>query len=176
MRHLDRQHFRTRIVAEGLSPQTPTGDVVSPRLITIQSDASIYEAMLTMRATTFHHLPVLYRQRPMAWCTFLIIIRYETHNGLYLGSNIFHQSNVEGLARLAPDVSAAFVRMVQEGATRTWWAVRCRPSAQLYPSSARARRGVAGSAAVDYCFMVNGSMARNSRARHRPGQRADTLG
>jgi CBS domain-containing protein len=90
--------FRTRIVAEGLSPETPVGDVVSSRLITVQSDASVYEAMLTMLRSNVHHLPVIYRQRPVGVVHLSDIIRYETHSGLYLVSNIFNQSSAQGLA------------------------------------------------------------------------------
>lgn len=157
--------FRTRVVAEGLSPQTPVGEVVSSRLITVQSDVSIYEAMLTMLRNNVHHLPVLYRQRPMGVVHLSDIIRYETHSGLYLVSNIFHQSSIEGLARLAPDVSASFVRMVQEGANSHMVGSAL---STIGRSFSRRLLELAeeklGPPPVAYCFMVNGSMARNEQS------------
>ncbi|MFN2409188.1 MAG: DUF294 nucleotidyltransferase-like domain-containing protein [Halomonas sp.] len=157
--------FRTRVVAEGLSPQTSVGEVVSSRLITVQSDVSIYEAMLTMLRNNVHHLPVLYRQRPMGVVHLSDIIRYETHSGLYLVSNIFHQSNIEGLARLAPDVSASFVRMVQEGANSHMVGSAL---STIGRSFSRRLLELAeeklGPPPVAYCFMVNGSMARNEQS------------
>ncbi|MCW4148868.1 DUF294 nucleotidyltransferase-like domain-containing protein [Halomonas sp. 18H] len=157
--------FRTRVVAEGLSPQTAVGEVVSSRLIAVQSDVSIYEAMLTMLRNNVHHLPVLYRQRPMGVVHLSDIIRYETHSGLYLVSNIFHQSSIEGLARLAPDVSASFVRMVQEGANSHMVGSAL---STIGRSFSRRLLELAeeklGPPPVAYCFMVNGSMARNEQS------------
>ncbi|UYF99056.1 MULTISPECIES: DUF294 nucleotidyltransferase-like domain-containing protein [unclassified Halomonas] len=156
--------FRNRVVAKGLSPQTQVGDVVSDHLITVQSDASVYEAMLIMLRSNVHHLPVLYRQRPVGVVHLSDIIRYETHSGLYLVSNIFNQSSVQGLARLASDVRAAFVRMLQEGANSVMVG-----SALSTIGRSFTRRLLElgeeelGPPPVPYCFMVNGSMARNEQ-------------
>ncbi|CAM3923460.1 DUF294 domain-containing protein [Vreelandella rituensis] len=157
--------FRARVVAQGLAPSTPVGEVVSSRLITIQSDESVYEAMLTMLRNNVHHLPVLYRRRPVGIVHLSDIIRYETQSGLYLVGNIFSQSSVEGLERLASDVRAAFVRMVEEGAN----------SHMVGSALSTIGRGFTrrllelaedelGPPPVPYCFMVNGSMARNEQS------------
>lgn len=157
--------FRTRVVAEGLSPQTPVGEVVSSRLIAIQSDASVYEAMLTMLRSNVHHLPVLYRQRPVGVVHLSDIIRYETHSGLYLVSNIFHQSSVQGLARLAPDVCAAFVRMVQEDASSQMVGSALSTIGRSFTRRLlEMAEAELGPPPVPYCFMVNGSMARNEQS------------
>ncbi len=156
--------FRTRVVAEGLAPSTPVGDVVSERLITVQSDATVYEAMLVMLRSNVHHLPVLYRQRPVGVVHLSDIIRYETQSGLYLVSNIFNQSSAQGLAKLLPDVRAAFARMVQEGPTRRWWAARYRPSGAVLPAVCWSWPKSRWGPPVPYCFMVNGSMARNEQS------------
>lgn len=157
--------FRTRIVAEGLSPQTTVGEVVSSRLITIQSDASVNEAMLTMLRSNVHHLPVIYRQRPVGVVHLSDIIRYETHSGLYLVSNIFHQSSVQGLARLAPDVRAAFVRMVQEGANSQMVGSALSTIGRSFTRRLlEMAEAELGPPPVAYCFMVNGSMARNEQS------------
>ncbi|WP_447956134.1 DUF294 nucleotidyltransferase-like domain-containing protein [Vreelandella sp. EE7] len=156
--------FRNRVVAKGLSPQTPIGEVVSDKLITVQSDASIYEAMLIMLRSNVHHLPVLYRQRPVGVVHLSDIIRYETHSGLYLVSNIFNQSSVQGLARLASDVRASFVRMLQEGANSVMVGSAL---STIGRSFSRRLLELAeeelGPPPVPYCFMVNGSMARNEQ-------------
>lgn len=156
--------FRTRVVAEGLSPQTSVGDVVSSRLITVQSDVSVYEAMLTMLRSNVHHLPVLYRQRPVGVVHLSDIIRYETHSGLYLVSNIFNQSSAQGLARLAPDVRAAFVRMVQEGANSQMVGSALSTIGRSFTRRLlEMAEATLGPPPVAYCFMVNGSMARNEQ-------------
>lgn len=157
--------FRTRVVAEGLSPQTSVDEVISARLITIQSDASVYEAMLTMLRSNVHHLPVLYRQRPVGVVHLSDIIRYETHSSLYLVSNIFNQPSAEGLARLAPDVSAAFVRMVQEGANSQMVGSALSTIGRSFTRRLlEMAEAELGPPPVPYCFMVNGSMARNEQS------------
>ncbi|WP_336268483.1 DUF294 nucleotidyltransferase-like domain-containing protein [Vreelandella arctica] len=157
--------FRTRVVAEGLSPQTTVGEVVSPRLITVQSDASVYEAMLTMLRSNVHHLPVLYRQRPVGVVHLSDIIRYETHSGLYLVTNIFNQSSTQGLSRLAPDVRAAFVRMVQEGANSQMVGSALSTIGRSFTRRLlEMAEAELGPPPVPYCFMVNGSMARNEQS------------
>ena len=157
--------FRTRVVAEGLSPQTTVGEVISSRLITVQSDVSVYEAMLTMLRSNVHHLPVLYRQRPVGVVHLSDIIRYETHSGLYLVSNIFNQSSAQGLARLAPDVRAAFVRMVQEGANSQMVGSALSTIGRSFTRRLlEMAEAELGPPPVPYCFMVNGSMARNEQS------------
>ncbi|TVM06252.1 DUF294 nucleotidyltransferase-like domain-containing protein [Vreelandella aquamarina] len=156
--------FRKSIVAQGLPPETPVGDVIGSNLITVQSDVSVYEAMLTMLRSNVHHLPVLYRQRPVGVVHLSDIIRYETHSGLYLVSNIFSQSSVEGLARLAPDVSAAFVRMVQEEANSHMVGSALSTIGRSFTRRLLEMAEEAlGPPPVPYSFMVNGSMARNEQ-------------
>ncbi|MGK0474653.1 MAG: CBS domain-containing protein, partial [Oleispira sp.] len=51
--------FRTRVLAEGLSFETPLRDVMSTDLITIGHDAYVYEAKLLMLRHNVHHLPLV---------------------------------------------------------------------------------------------------------------------
>ncbi|MGQ4878844.1 DUF294 nucleotidyltransferase-like domain-containing protein [Billgrantia sp. LNSP4103-1] len=156
--------FRTRIVAEGLAADTPVGELASGRLITIQSDESVHEAMLCMLRNNIHHLPVLYRRRPVGIVHLSDIIRYETHSSLYLVSNIFHQSSVEGLARLAPDVRVAFVRMVEEGANSQMVGSALSTIGRSFMRRLlELAEQTLGPPPVAYCFMTNGSMARNEQ-------------
>ncbi|WP_410473762.1 DUF294 nucleotidyltransferase-like domain-containing protein [Guyparkeria sp. TX1] len=158
------QDLRGRVLAAGLSGETPLAEIKHDRLITIQSDESVYEAMLAMLRNNVHHLPVLHRRRPVGVVHLSDIVRYETHSSLYLVSNIFNQGSVKGLARLMPDVRAAFVRLVDDGATSQM-------IGQAMSSIGRSliRRLIElaeaelGPPPVPYCFMVNGSMARNDQ-------------
>ena len=153
-----------RTVAEGRPPETPLGEVVSHYLVAIQSDESVHEAMLTMLRNNIHHLPVMHRRRPVGIVHLSDIIRYETHSSLYLVSNIYSQSTAEGLAKLAPDVRAAFVRMVEDGADS-----RMIGSALSTIGRSFTRRLLElaeeelGPPPVPYCFMAMGSMARNEQ-------------
>ncbi|MCK0744362.1 DUF294 nucleotidyltransferase-like domain-containing protein [Chromohalobacter nigrandesensis] len=157
--------LRNRVLAEGRPASTTVGELIEGRPITIQSDESVYEAMLRMLRNNIHHLPVLHRRRPVGVLHLSDIVRHETNSSLYLVDNIFRQSNVEGLAALRRDVRAAFVRMVNED-----------DNSQMVGSSlssigrAFTRRLLElaeeelGPPPVPYCFMVLGSMARNEQS------------
>lgn len=157
--------FRTRVVARGLPPDTPVGDVVNDDLVAIQSDESVYDAMLGMLRNNVHHLPVMQRREPIGILHLSDIIRYETRSSLYLVNNIFNQPSAEGLSRLAPDVRATFVRMVDDGADSQMIG-----SALSTIGRAFTRRLLElaeqelGPPPVPYCFMALGSMARNEQA------------
>ncbi|RXE47528.1 DUF294 nucleotidyltransferase-like domain-containing protein [Chromohalobacter israelensis] len=157
--------LRNRVLAEGLPASTQVGQLIDDRPITIQSDESVYEAMLRMLRNNIHHLPVLYRRRPIGVLHLSDIVRHETNSSLYLVDNIFRQPNVEALAALKGDVQAAFVRMVNEG-----------DNSQMVGSSLSSigrsftRRllelaeAELGPPPVPYCFMALGSMARNEQS------------
>lgn len=153
--------FCTRVLAEGLSPDLPVGEVMSRRVIVVQSDESVDEAMLRMLRNQVHHLPVLHRRQPMGVLHLSDIVRYETHSSLFLVNNIFLRNTAEELARLSGEVRTAFVRMVNDGANPEMvsraLATIGRSFIQRLIELAEAELGPPP---VPYCFMVLGSMAR----------------
>ncbi|MDX1464189.1 MAG: DUF294 nucleotidyltransferase-like domain-containing protein [Halomonas sp.] len=157
--------FRTKVVAEGRPADTPVGDVIAHKLIAVQSDESVHEAMLCMLRNNIHHLPVMHRRSPVGIVHLSDIIRYETQSSLYLVSNIFHQSSSEGLAKLKPDVNAAFVRLVEEGADSRMVGIAL---STIGRSMSRRLLELAeeelGPPPVPYCLMALGSMARNEQS------------
>ncbi|SDM21820.1 CBS domain-containing protein [Franzmannia pantelleriensis] len=159
------QDLRNRVLAEGRSVSTPVGEIVSSKLISVQSDKSVHEAMLAMLRNNVHHLPVLYRRRPMGVLHLSDIIRYETHSSLYLVSNIFHQPDAMGLARLKPDVREAFVRMVEEGANSHMVGSALSTIGRSFTRRLlELAEEELGPPPVPYCFMALGSMARNEQS------------
>ncbi|WP_043527888.1 DUF294 nucleotidyltransferase-like domain-containing protein [Litchfieldella xinjiangensis] len=159
------QDLRNRVLAEGLSSSVAVSEVVTENIICIQSDESVHEAMLAMLRSNVHHLPVLHRRTPVGILHLSDIIRYETHNSLYLVNNIFNQPSVEGLARLKPDVRSAFIHMVNEGANSQMVG---RAMTTIGRSFTRRLLELAeedlGPPPVPYCFMALGSMARNEQS------------
>lgn len=161
---LTNSDFRNRVVAEGLPSETPVTDILVDRLIAVQSDESVYDAMLSMLRNNVHHLPVMHKRWPIGIIHLSDIIRYETHSSLFLVSNIFNQPGDKALARLAPDVRATFVRMNDEGADS-----KMMGSAMSTIGRAFTRRLLElaetelGPPPVPYCFMALGSMARNEQ-------------
>jgi len=158
------QDFRVRVLAAGGSADSRLADIKHDQLITIQSDESVYEAMLAMLRNNVHHLPVLHRRRPVGVVHLSDIVRYETHSSLYLVSNIFNEGNVKGLMRLMPDVRAAFLRLVSDGATSQMIGEAMSSIGRsLIRRLIELAEEELGPPPVPYCFMVNGSMARNDQ-------------
>nr|WP_299244518.1 DUF294 nucleotidyltransferase-like domain-containing protein [uncultured Halomonas sp.] len=157
--------FCTRVLAAGVTPESPVTEVMSKDPITVQSEESLYEAMLCMLRNNVHHLPVLHRRRPIGILHLSDIVRYETHSSLYLVSNIFSQSNVEGLRRLSVEVHSAFVQLVSEGADSQMIG---RALSSIGRSFTRRLIELAqeeiGPAPIPFCFMALGSMARDEQA------------
>ncbi|WP_421621635.1 DUF294 nucleotidyltransferase-like domain-containing protein [Alkalilimnicola ehrlichii] len=156
--------FRNRVVAEGLPPETPVGEVASRDLITIQSDETVQEATLSMLRNNIHHLPVLHRRRPVGLLHLSDILRHETHSSLYLVDSIYRARSVKHLIRLRHDARDTFVSMEREGANSQMIG-----SAQSTIGRSFTRRllelaeETLGPPPVPYCFMVLGSMARHEQ-------------
>jgi len=157
--------FRSRVVAEGLPPDTPVGQVVEGQPFTVQSDETLQEAMLCMLRNNMQHLPVLHRRRLMGVLHISDIIRHQTHTSLYLVERIFTQDDPKGLGRLLPDVRESFVRMVEEGANSQMIG-----SALSTIGRSFTRRLLEigerelGPPPVPYSLMALGSMARNEQS------------
>ncbi|MFP4271820.1 MAG: DUF294 nucleotidyltransferase-like domain-containing protein [Halothiobacillaceae bacterium] len=155
--------LRERVVARELPPQTPVREITADvNLVTIQSDDSVYEAMLRMLRNNIEHLPVLNKRRLVGVVALSDIVRHETNSSLYLVSSIFRQPSVGGLAQLAPDVRAAFVRLVDEGATAQMVG---HAMSTVMRSVIRRLVELAtdelGPPPIPYCLMINGALARH---------------
>lgn len=157
--------LRQRITAAGASAQTPLSAISHGKLITIQSDESVNEAMLTMLRYNIQRLPVLHRRRPVGVVHLSDIVRYETNNSAYLVSNIFNRASVKALARLTPEVRASFVRQVDEGATSQMiGGAMSTVGRSLMRRLIEFAEAELGPPPVPYCFTVHGSLARNDQS------------
>lgn len=156
--------FRGRVVAAGLAPDTPIGEVMTPDPIVVQADDSIFETMLTMLRHNIHHLPVIQRGRPIGVVNLRDVIKYESQSSLYLVSNIHKKQSIDELQALLPDIRATFVRLATDEVT----------SHMIGSTMAGIGRGFSqrllelaeeslGPPPVPYCFMALGSMARDEQ-------------
>jgi CBS domain-containing protein len=157
--------FRSRVVAAGLPPETPVGEVVEGLPFMVQSDETLQEAMLLMLRNNLQHLPVLHRRQPIGILHISDIVRHQTHTSLYLVERIFTLDSAEALGRLLPDVRQSFVRMVDEGADSQMIG-----SALSTIGRSFTRRLLElgeeelGPPPIPYSFMALGSMARNEQS------------
>ncbi|WP_418318807.1 DUF294 nucleotidyltransferase-like domain-containing protein [Piscinibacter sakaiensis] len=156
--------IRNRLVAEGLSYDTPVSRIMSADLVTIEHNQLVFEAMLQMLRRNVHHLPVLRRQQPIGVVALSDVLHYESRSSLFVVSSIFRQTNVDELAALTSDVRASFLRMVQEDASSRMigssMAVIGRSFKQRLLELGEAEFGPPP---VPYCFLALGSMARHEQ-------------
>lgn len=156
--------FRGRVVAAGLSPDTPIRDVMTGDPVVVQADDSVFETMLSMLRHNIHHLPVIQRGRPIGVVNLRDVIKYESQSSLYLVSNIHKKQSVAELQALLPDIRATFVRMATDEVS----------SHMIGSTMAGIGRGFTqrllelaelslGPPPVPYCFMALGSMARDEQ-------------
>lgn len=156
--------IRTRLVAGGLSHDTPVSQIMTAQLVTVEHNQLVFEAILQMLRHNVHHLPVMRRQKPVGVIALSDVVHYESRNSLFVVSSIFRQSSVDELAVLTADVHASFVRMVNEDASSRMvgsaMALIGRSFKQRLLELAEEKLGPPP---VPYCFLALGSMARNEQ-------------
>ncbi|WP_114783569.1 DUF294 nucleotidyltransferase-like domain-containing protein [Vibrio tetraodonis] len=154
----------TRVLAEGLDPTDPVSNVMTTEVISLDHNAYVYEAMLTMLRYNVHHLPVLKDKKPIGIVETTDIVRYESQNSLLLVSSIYQQQSIEELASLAEQVKDSFVRLVNEDANSHMVG-----SAMSVIGKSFKQRIIElaeeelGEPPIPYCFLALGSMGRDEQ-------------
>ena len=154
----------TRVLAQGLDPSDNVASVMTTEVISLDYNAYVYEAMLTMLRYNVHHLPVLKDKQPIGIIEATDIVRYESQNSLLLVSSIFQQQSIEELAALAEQVKDSFVRLVNEDANSHMVG-----SAMSVIGRSFKQRIIElgeeelGEPPVPYCFVALGSMGRDEQ-------------
>jgi CBS domain-containing protein len=153
-----------KVIASGLSVDTPVSEVMSTELISLDHNAYIFEAMLLMLRYNVHHLPILKNKRPIGLIEVTDIIRYESQNSLLFVSSIFQQQSTEDLTLLSAQLKDCFVRMVNEDANSHMVG---RAMSEIGRSFKQRLLELAeqelGEPPVPYCFLALGSMARDEQ-------------
>ena len=156
--------IRTRLVAGGLAYDTPVSEIMTSKLVTVEHNQLVFEAMLQMLRHNVHHLPVMRQDKSLGVIALSDVVHYESRNSLFVVSSLFRQTSVDELAALTADVRASFVRMVNEDASSRMvgsaMALIGRSFKQQLLALAEAELGPPP---VPYCFLALGSMARNEQ-------------
>ncbi len=152
------------MLACGIDVSAPVSEVMTTEVISLDHNAYVFEAMLTMLRYNVHHLPVLRNKHPIGIIGLTDIVRYESQNSLLLVSTIFQQQSVEELQVLSEQVKDCFVRMVNEDANShmvgSAMAVIGRSFKQRLLELAEE---IQGPPPIPYCFLALGSMARDEQ-------------
>lgn len=156
--------LRIRVLATGLDLQTPVAEIMSTDLITLDDEAYVFEAMLTMLRHNVHHLPILRHNTIVGVLVLSDIVRHESQSSILFVRSIFIQPDVEALVHLSQQLPGVFVRMVKEDANSQMigsaMAVIGRSFKQRLLELAEEKLGPPP---IPYCFMALGSMARDEQ-------------
>ncbi|WP_070967735.1 DUF294 nucleotidyltransferase-like domain-containing protein [Vibrio sonorensis] len=154
----------TRVLAQGLDPSDEVSSVMTNEVISLDHNAYVYEAMLTMLRYNVHHLPVLKDKKPIGIIETTDIVRYESQNSLLLVSSIYQQQSIDDLVELSEQVKDSFVRLVNEDANShmvgTAMSVIGRSFKQRIIELAEM---ALGEPPIPYCFVALGSMGRDEQ-------------
>jgi CBS domain-containing protein len=156
--------FRVRVLAAGLSLETPLRDVMSTDLITVPHDAYVYEAKLLMMRHNVHHLPLVRHDSVTGIVALTDIVQYESQSSLLLVRGILAQETVEGLAELSSQVASVMVRMQKEGANSHMIGSAMSVIGRTFKQRLlQLAEETLGAPPVPYCFLALGSMARDEQ-------------
>ncbi|MBP2701568.1 DUF294 nucleotidyltransferase-like domain-containing protein [Photobacterium lucens] len=154
----------TRVLAEGVSTSEPVSSVMTAEPITLDHNAYVFEAMLTMLRYNIHHLPVLRNKHPVGVISISDIVRYESQNSLLLVSSIYQQQSVEELIQLSSQVKDCFVRMVNEDANSHMIGSAMAEIGRSFKQRLlELAEEELGPPPIQYCFLALGSMARDEQ-------------
>lgn len=154
----------TRAIARGADLDSPLSSVMTKDVITLDSNAYVYEAMLTMQRYNVHHLPLMRKGKPLGVIEASDIVRYESQNSLLLVSSIFQSNSIEELAQLSEQVKDSFVRLVNEDANSHMVGSAMSVIGQSFKQRIiELGEEELGPAPIPYCFLALGSMARDEQ-------------
>ena len=154
----------TRVLAKSLSPLADVASVMTVEVVSLDHNAYVFEAMLTMLRSNIHHLTIIKNRQPIGVLESADIVRYESQNSLLLVNSIFVQNSVEELQSISNQVGDSFVRMVNEDANShmvgSAMSVIGRSFKQRILELAEE---ALGEPPIPYCFLALGSMARDEQ-------------
>ncbi|NNN45141.1 MULTISPECIES: DUF294 nucleotidyltransferase-like domain-containing protein [Vibrio] len=153
-----------RVIATDLDHSQPVTEVMTSEVISLDHNAYVYEAMLTMLRYNVHHLPVLKENNPIGIIEITDIVRYESQNSLLLVSSIFQQNSADDLAQLSKQVKDAFVRLVNEDANSHMVGTAMSTIGRSFKQRIiELAEEELGPAPIPYCFLALGSMGRDEQ-------------
>lgn len=158
------QDFRQKVVADGLSADTPIRDVMVRDPVCIDGRETLFEAMLLFANHQQKQLPVLQDDRVIGVISVADLVRSESRSSLLLVKSIRAQTSLEGLVVLSKQVPEAFVRLVHEDASSLMIGAAMSVIGRSFKQALiRLAEEKLGPAPVAYCYLALGSMAREEQ-------------
>jgi CBS domain-containing protein len=159
------RYLRSRVLAEGLGPDTPLARVATRPVLTLGADATLFEALVFMLEQHVHHVPLVVNGAITGIVTDTDLLRLYVKNPLYLLRNIERVKAPEDLGRYGAELAG----MVE---TMTWGGlgaaqvgpVVSRLNDTLVARLAKLAEDALGKAPAAYSWIVFGSEGRMEQA------------
>ncbi|TQV87299.1 DUF294 nucleotidyltransferase-like domain-containing protein [Aliikangiella coralliicola] len=159
--------FCTKVVAQGLSHESPVGLIMSDNLLTIDAQNSASEALLTMARHNIRHLPVTSHNDILGVLTATDLIHRQSNNPIYLINEIHKAKTLEQLVRHSRQIPKALIQMVKNGhnAKDTSYSISSIGRA-INQRLIKLAEEKFGPPPVKYAWIIAGSLARNEQTIH----------
>ncbi len=107
--------LRVRVVAAGLSSDTPVSEIMTPDLEWVDGSETIFATTLLMTQRRFHHLPVKINGVTSGIVTTSDLILAKQDDPVYLVQHISRQKDVETIKELVSGMANLMVQWVNSG-------------------------------------------------------------
>jgi len=107
--------LRTRVLANGLGPETPVADVMSCPVKSLTAESPVYGALLYMLQENIHHLPLTRHEDIVGVVTDTDLLRFQAKNPLFLLKQLERMDSAENLSRYSLDVAGTVETLAQGG-------------------------------------------------------------
>ncbi|MEA3546885.1 MAG: DUF294 nucleotidyltransferase-like domain-containing protein [Thermodesulfobacteriota bacterium] len=108
--------LRIKVVAEGLDFQTPVKQIMASPVMSIESHAVCFDALIRMMKQRIHHLAIEKQGKIRGVITTHDIMVLQGTSPLYLFKEILAQRRIEGLYKLSKNVPMVIRTLIEEGA------------------------------------------------------------
>jgi CBS domain-containing protein len=108
--------IRARVVANGHDGSLAVTEIMTTSPITLDSEATAYEAALVMMQNHIHHLPVTSNGELLGMVSRSDFMRLETEHPLYLVSDIGRQTTTEGIVEACKRLPGLIVGQIESEA------------------------------------------------------------
>lgn len=108
--------IRTRVVAEGHDSALAVTEIMTVSPITLDGEASAYEAALVMMQNHIHHLPITSDGELLGMVSRSDFMRLETEHPLYLVSDIGKQTTTAGIVHACKRLPGLIVGQIESEA------------------------------------------------------------
>ncbi|XOZ32131.1 putative nucleotidyltransferase substrate binding domain-containing protein [Halomonadaceae bacterium KBTZ08] len=107
--------LRSRVLASRRSPDTPVSEIMTPEPVSLDQNATLFDATLLMTRHRMHHLPVLDGRRPVGILTTSDLISARQDDPVYIVQRLSRQDSIATLQTVLRDIPQFLLRWTDAG-------------------------------------------------------------